>query len=75
MEVRLDQIQFKPSDFKVCKSCNKINWYENEICFFCGKRAFNNSKKMVEKAYQNELDFWISEGYSEAEADAIFYEV
>ena len=47
----------------------------DQICFFCGKSAFNNSKKMVEKAYQNELDFWISEGYSEAEADAIFYEV
>ena len=75
MEVRLDQTQFKPSDFKICKTCNKINWCENEICFYCGKSAFNNSNKAVEKAYQNELDFWISEGYSEIEADAILYEV
>lgn len=74
MEVRLDQIQFKPSDFKVCKSCNKINWYENEACS-CGENDFKESEEAVKKAYQDEFDFWICEGYSEAEADAILYEV
>ena len=74
MEVRLDQIEFKPSDFKICKSCNKINWYENETCA-CGENNFNESENAVEKAHQDEFDFWISEGYSEAEADAILYEV
>lgn len=53
----------------------KSTFMKMKYVFFCGKSVFNNSKKAVEKAYQNELDFWISEGYSEAEADAIFYEV
>ena len=74
MEVRLDQIEFKPSDFKVCKSCEKINWYENEECV-CGENDFNESEDAVKKAHQDELDFWIGEGYSEAEADAILCEV
>lgn len=75
MEITLDQIFMKPSDFKICKSCKKINCYENKLCQ-CGAKKFNNSKKAVQKAYQSELDFWIKEeGYTEQEADNIYYEV
>lgn len=75
MEITLDQIFMKPSDFKICKSCKKINWYENKLCS-CGAKKFNNSETAVQKAYQSELDFWIKEeGCTEQEADNIYYEV
>lgn len=35
MEHSLDKIQSKPSDYKICPACNKLNWYENEVCCSC----------------------------------------
>ena len=46
MEVKLDQLYFKPSDFKICKSCKKINWYERTTCS-CGGKNFNESEDAV----------------------------
>lgn len=75
MEVKLDQLYFKPSDFKICKSCKKINWYERTTCS-CGKKAFDESEEAVFEAYKKELDFWTNEeGLSEEEADDMYYEV
>ena len=75
MEVRLDQICFKPSDFKICKECEKINWYENRKCS-CGSKKFTTSKQAILRAYEKELIFWIKEeGYNKEEADGILQEV
>lgn len=75
MEVKLDQLYFKPSDFKICKTCKKVNWYERTACS-CGGKNFDKSEDAVFKAYQKELNFWIEEEeLSEEEADNIYYEV
>ena len=75
MEVKLDQLYFKPSDFKICKTCKKVNWYERTTCS-CGEKGFDESEDAVLEAYQKELDFWTEEeGLSEEEADNIYYEV
>ena len=33
------------TDYKICKNCGKINWYENERCVDCGNGKFRKVKK------------------------------
>lgn len=76
MEATLEKILGKPSDFKLCKSCKAINWYENEECRECHKKRFNWNVKLIEKWVDYEFKFWIeTEGYSENEADNILYDI
>jgi len=76
IETRLDNIVMKPSDFKVCKKCGRLNWYESGCCFDCGNEKFNNSKKAVLSWAVNEYEYWQEiEDYTEQEADAILIEV
>ena len=75
-EVTLDTLVMKPSDFKVCEKCGKINWYENEDCIECGENKFNDSKVAVMKWAKDEYDYWMNvEGYTEEEADNVYIEV
>ena len=37
---RVSDIIDNPDDFKKCKSCGAINWYENEECVNCGGTKF-----------------------------------
>ena len=30
----------KTSDYKKCKSCGKVNWYERKSCVFCPSKEF-----------------------------------
>lgn len=32
MKTYIPKILGKPSDYWVCKECNGLNWYENEVC-------------------------------------------
>lgn len=76
MEVRYDYIFVKPSDFKVCKECNRINWYKNDHCIECGSEKFDNEERKVREAIEREYDFYEQEeGYTEEEIDAILTEV
>ena len=73
MEFTLDYIVTKESDFKVCKKCNTLNWYENEECRECGSILFDNSR--VRDWIENEYAYWINvEGFEEDEIDKIFVE-
>jgi ribosomal protein L40E len=36
-------IEGKQTDFKVCKKCDEINWYENESCHNC--RSYGTTSK------------------------------
>ena len=56
MEVKLDQLYFKPSDFKICKSCKKINWYERTTCS-CGGENFDESEDAVLRHIKRNLIF------------------
>ncbi len=66
----LQGIQQEPSDYKLCKECNHLNWYENEECCSCQNVTFSDNKKDVLRAIQEELNFWIyEEHYTEEQAD------
>jgi hypothetical protein len=73
METRLGNIISKPSDYKVCCSCNKINWYENDKCIEC--QATNFDYTQVEDGYWEEIAFWREEGFNEYSADEMQVEV
>lgn len=78
MEVDLMNIAQKPNDFKICKHCNAINWYENESCCNtdCNLKSFKDLGEDVIDSYKKELNFFMSEcGYTEDEADDYLIEV
>jgi uncharacterized protein with PIN domain len=76
MERTLRDILQKLSDFKVCKNCSRINWYENESCIECGNNEFDKREEAVKEALEKEYDYWINiEKYSEEEADNVIVEV
>jgi len=76
MESQLMQIQAKPSDYKICRFCNKINWYENENCVQCGEyNKFWISENKVIDAIELEYAFWIKEQLTEEEIDTLKLEV
>ena len=75
-EVSYIEILSKPSDFKICDKCGRINWYENEVCIDCGNDDFRDDQKEVEIAVDKEIFFYTeSEGYTEEQAENIIVEV
>lgn len=70
MQHSLGKIFGKPSDYKICKKCGAINWYENEKCI-CDCKEFDESKKAFDKWIEEEYAFWESEGCNEDQADYI----
>lgn len=76
MEVNYSKILSKPSDFKICKTCGKINWYENDRCINCKGKEFNDNKNIVIKYVESDIEFYEEEGYTEDEIlDNIYCEV
>jgi uncharacterized protein with PIN domain len=76
MDRTLADILGKPSDFKVCEKCGRINWYENEKCIECNSEKFDESEKAVIKAVKQEYNYWINiEKYTEEEADNVIVDV
>ena len=76
MEQMIENIKSKPNDYKLCKFCNHINWYENEECVSCGESEFKELGKDIISAVEDELKYWVNEEhYSEEEAHKIFIEV
>ena len=82
MEAQLMQIQAKPQDYKVCRACGRINWYENKECVECGSDEFSDNVSLVEEKIINEYQFYMTEyqdmegnHLTEEEADFIKMEV
>lgn len=72
MHTTIAQAIGKPSDFKICKICNVINWYENEVCHSCKGKKFDKREKEVINYLQEEYVFYVEgEGYDEEEVDNI----
>lgn len=72
MTTQLIRVASKPSDYKICKSCHRLNWYENETCceFSCGHIEFDID--LVLGYVKDEYRFYEEEeGYSETEIDDI----
>ena len=74
MEHILSNIDLKPSDYIVCQTCNKLNWYENTECsncgdktfgyFYCNLILFQNGDKKTLKSFKNEVVNWIKKEYN-----------
>lgn len=47
MKVMANEIIAKPSDYKSCKKCKSLNWYENEICHACDHTKFTNNEDII----------------------------
>ena len=76
MEHELARILGKPNDYKLCATCNIINWYENKICHNCGWDKFNNIEEDIIEWAHDEYDYWLEhEGYEENEIDNILIEI
>jgi hypothetical protein len=78
-EFELISVESKPSDFKICKKCKRLNWYENEECvnFDCDatEEDFDESHEAVEKWIEDEYAFYMDEeGMTEEQVDHILIE-
>lgn len=59
METQLSNLLVKPNDYKLCRSCGVVNWYENEFCHFCEHEKFQEIGDNVQEYYKEEIDFII----------------
>jgi hypothetical protein len=72
MTTELQRVLCKASDYKICKKCKTLNWYENKICcdLLCDSRRFD--KKSVLDYVENEYKFYTEEeGYPKYMIDNI----
>ncbi len=76
MEFMIGDIEWRSHDFKVCRKCRAINWYENEACcnVDCTSTLFNDDSDAVEDRIREEYDFYKEEGMTEDQIDNIFLE-
>ena len=76
MDRTLSVIFGKLGDYKICKTCNTINYYENEKCHNCEKAIFDSSRDAVKKYLDSEYHYYMDElGYTEKEVDNIYVDV
>jgi len=71
----LAKIICKDTDYKLCSHCDRINWYENEVCIDCGHSYFKGCGEGVEDAAHELNDSYEAEGYIEEEIDNILIDV
>ena len=75
MEREYNQIEAKPCDFKICKDCGHINFYEKEQCFYCDNKDFYKEGLNILEVIKQEIDYYKKEGYTEEQAYNIFIDV
>ena len=80
MENSLEKILGKPSDYRMCKLCGNINWYENTSCVFCGDETIESETTMSNEDMSDwiteEIQFWTEiEDYTKEEAYRVMKEV
>jgi len=46
----IGRIVGNPEDYKKCKLCGAVNWYENDVCIVCGCNEFEEFTKKDAKA-------------------------
>lgn len=76
--INMITIVSKPTDLKICKKCNRPNWYENETCTHidCDSNSFHSDGEGVQKWVDEEYVFYDTEcGYDEWETDNVEVEV
>ena len=63
----LNSIAGSKQDYKVCKSCGCVNWYENKSCHNCNTNIF---KKMTQSWIEYELKYLVESGNYNTEEEA-----
>lgn len=53
MRHTVDRILANQHDYKLCKVCGMINWYEREICIYCGSNEFNEAGEDIAEWINN----------------------
>ena len=71
MNTTYEKIIGKITDYKICKKCGVLNWYENERCVNCSNNGFDEEGKGVSEWINKEYLFYLKEGYTENEIDTI----
>lgn len=53
-ERSLIDIYYNPTDYKVCNSCSRVNWYENDHCVSvdCTNSSFEDSEDSVIESFE-----------------------
>jgi len=41
----ISYVMDKTEDYKICSSCGRLNWYENDCCVGCGNLGFHKLDK------------------------------
>lgn len=75
MTTQLCKVLCKVSDYKICKCCKAVNWYENEDCCKCGDTDFDERGSVVTAYVDEEYSFYSKDGYSENQIDDFEIEV
>ena len=77
METTLGNILGKLNDYKICKECKAINWYENDECRNCPQSMeFFEDEKIILKWCKDEYKFYMkTEKYTESETDDILVDI
>ena len=57
MIAALKKIFDNTNDFKICKTCDMKNWYENAECCTCINNIFNSNFKNTEKFVGDEISY------------------
>jgi len=57
----IGRIAGKPSDYKKCKLCGSINWYEREGCINCPSKEFeefteDDAEELLKDYEDNEIE-------------------
>jgi hypothetical protein len=72
MRTTLGKIVVTLNDYKICTSCDSINWHKNVFCHYCQKDdEFSDDECDVDIFIKNEYDYFEGEGYDELTIDSI----
>jgi len=67
MEHKLGRVFQKPSDYKVCRECRALNWYENEECRCCGAKQYSVTEEEAEKIGVEDWDKYDTGNFDKSE--------
>ena len=70
----LGNISDKKEDFKICKECTKLNWYENKCCLECDSTEFNEREEYVKAWTESNFNYFKQQKTPFAIANETLYE-
>jgi len=63
MHTSIGNIYSKPTDYKLCKHCKAILWYEKDHCIHCSSTEFIEDIKSIEDRINNEVEYFTGIGH------------